>query len=235
LKDELLFILRRGGVAMRKVLPLFFVLLTSLLVFSATQPQMKALLNNFILEKEPFEITGTVKEVVYRPGGFGYLVLTTEATEVKVPVAEKLSLVVKPDEKVTVKGSKITAFIPISLETKGYRLVFRNRVPKDVQLTELKAKIKKIEVGKNYANIVILDENNKEYKFPAGLVPFWRNLKEGDEVNISGFERVFEIKESITVNGKTYILPAKELLTNLSRRTIVFKQRFTPRFFRHRL
>ncbi|QIV78209.1 hypothetical protein QQE94_03645 [Fervidobacterium pennivorans subsp. shakshaketiis] len=220
---------------MRKVLPLLFVLLTSFVVFSAAQPQVESLLNTFILEKVPFEITGTVKEVVYRPGGFGYLVLTTDETEVKVPVAGKLSLVVKPDEKVTVKGSKITAFIPTSLETNGYRLVFRNRIPKDVQLTELKAKIKSIEVGRNYANIVILDENNKEYKFPANFVPFWRNLKEGDEVKISGFNRTFEIKESITVDGKTYTLPAKERLTNLSQRTILFNQRFMPRLFRHRL
>lgn len=220
---------------MRRVLPLLFVLLLSLVVFSATQPQMKGFINNFILEKEPFEITGTVKEVVYRPGGFGYLVLTTEATEVKVPVAGKLSLVVKPEEKVTIKGSKITVFIPTSLEVKGYRLVFRNKVPKDAQLTDFEAKIKKIEIGKNYANIVILDKNNKEYKFPVGLVPFWRNLKEGDEVNISGFKRTFEIKESITVDGKTYTLPAKEFLTNLSQRSNMFKQRFMPRLFKHRL
>lgn len=219
---------------MRRVLSLLVILAGALMIFAATQPKALGMLENFILEKTPFEVTGTIKEVVYRPAGFGYIVVSTEATEVKIPFTGNLGALLKPEEKLVLKGSKITAFVPLSLEAKGYKLVFRNIVPKNVQLTEVKAKIKKILVSRTSVEILIVDENSKEYKLPASVVPFWKSLKEGDDVKITGFTRTFEVNESITIGGKTYLLSAKELMTRLEHRPNLFKQGYIAKFFKQR-
>ncbi|AMW32478.1 hypothetical protein NA23_03685 [Fervidobacterium islandicum] len=89
---------------MRRVLSLLVILAGALMIFAATQPKALGMLENFILEKTPFEITGTIKEVVYRPAGFGYTVVSDEATEVKIPFTGNLGTLLKPEEKVVLKG-----------------------------------------------------------------------------------------------------------------------------------
>ncbi|WP_448375509.1 hypothetical protein [Fervidobacterium sp.] len=200
----------------KSIVLLALLVISSVIIFAAPQTHRNALINSFVLEKTPFEISGVVKEVVIGLRGFGYALLVTEDAEVKVPVAGQLITLLKSGTKVTVKGTKVTAFIPVSLEAVSYKLVIRRNVPEDLEKLEILAKIKKIEIARNYADVILIDEKGKEYRIPANFIPFWKNLKEGTEVKITGVKRTFELRESITIDGKTYLLPSKEAMNRIA-------------------
>jgi hypothetical protein len=219
---------------MRKNIVLTVLFIVNILIFAGIQTNQNTLLSNFILEKTPFEVSGTVKEVVVSPRGFGYTLVTTDSGELKVPAVGQLISLLKSGTKVSVKGTKVTAFIPISLEADGYKVILKKRLPEDTEKVEISVKVKKIEIGRNYVNVVLVDEQGKDLTIPAALIPFWKNLKEGDEAKITGFKKTFELKESITVDGKTYMLPAQHVAQKIAFITQNRKSMPDMKYFKYR-
>ncbi|MGQ9856786.1 MAG: hypothetical protein ACUVQF_08620 [Fervidobacterium sp.] len=198
---------------MKRYFALVLIAIVTVISLGSVRPfQMQDYLKDFILDKTPYEISGTVKEIVVGPRGSGYVILTTEATEVKLPGMLLNLSTLKVGTKIDIKGTRYIVLVPTSLETDGYKLMFRRNVPQGVETVAVNATIKSIEITKTAVNIVIVDESKKEYRLPAAVVPFWKNLKEGMKVTLNGVKRTVEVKESITVDGKTYKLEPRAYL-----------------------
>ncbi|MEJ5257421.1 MAG: hypothetical protein WHS64_04145 [Fervidobacterium sp.] len=219
---------------MKRYLGLVFILIFTVISIGAIKPfQMQDYLKNFILDKTSYETSGTVKEIVVGPRGAGYVVLTTEATEVKLPGMFLNLSTLKVGTKIDIKGTKYIVFVPTSLEADGYKLILRRKVPQGVETMAVNGTIKNIEITKTAVTIVIVDENNKEYRLPAAIIPFWKNLKQGTKITFTGLKRTIEVKESITIDGKTYKLePRAYLMQQFGMATQCFPTLMMHRFGR---
>lgn len=173
----------------------------------ANQDVLTTLGTILTIEKTTFELSGQVKEVVMGLRGNGYVTITTEDTEVRVPLSFANPTAVKIGSNVVVKGIKTTFVAPIYVETSGYKIQLRRKpLRDDLDYTTLSFKIKKIEVTKTTATIVLTDEQGKELKIPAQIIPIWKNLKAGDDFKITGVKRIVNLPESIVIDGVSYKL-----------------------------
>ena len=191
---------------MKRVLSVLLIVIP--LVLSLANPDVLSTLSTILtIEKESFEISGQVKEVVMGLRGNGYVTITTEGTEVRVPLSFANPTAVKIGSNAVVKGIKTTFVAPIYVEASGYKIQLRRKpLRDDLDYTTLSFKIKKIEVTKTTATIVLTDEQGKELKIPAQIIPIWKNLKAGDDFKITGVKRTVNIPESIAIDGVSYKL-----------------------------
>jgi len=191
---------------MKRVLSVLLIVIP--LVLSLANPNVFTTLSNILtIEKTTFELSGQVKEVVMGLRGNGYVTITTEDTEVRVPLSFANPTAVKIGSKVIVKGTKTTFLAPFYIEVSGYKIQLRRKpLRDDIDYTTLSFKIKKIEVTKTTATIVLTDEQGKELKIPAQIIPIWKNLKAGDDFKITGVKRIVNLPESIVIDGVSYKL-----------------------------
>lgn len=191
---------------MKRVLSVLLIVIP--LVLSLASPNVFTTLSDILtIEKTTFELSGQVKEVVMGLRGNGYVTITTEDTEVRVPLSFANPTAVKIGSTAVVKGIKTTFVAPIYIEASGYKIQLRRKpLRDDLDYTTLSFKIKKIEVTKTTATIVLTDEQGKELKIPAQIIPVWKNLKPGDDFKITGVKRSINVPESIVIDGITYKL-----------------------------
>lgn len=191
---------------MKRVLSVLLIVIP--LVLSLANPNVFTTLSNILtIEKTTFELSGQVKEVVMGLRGSGYVTITTEDTEVKVPLSFANPTAVKIGSNVVVKGIKTTFVAPIYVEASGYKIQLRRKSIRDgLEYTTLSFKIKRVEVTKTTATIVLTDEQGKELKIPAQIIPVWKNLKPGDDFKVTGVKRSINVPESIVIDGITYKL-----------------------------
>lgn len=191
---------------MKRVLSVLLIVIP--LVLSLASPNVFTTLSDILtIEKTTFELSGQVKEVVMGLRGNGYVTITTEDTEVRVPLSFANPTAVKIGSNAVVKGIKTTFVAPIYIEASGYKIQLRRKSIRDgLEYTTLSFKIKRVEVTKTTATIVLTDEQGKELKIPAQIIPVWKNLKPGDDFKITGVKRSINVPESIVIDGITYKL-----------------------------
>ncbi|MCX7653300.1 MAG: hypothetical protein N2Z58_01265 [Fervidobacterium sp.] len=189
---------------MRKVLGVLFTVVP-LVLSLAIQGSFASLSNILTLEKSSFELSGQVKEVVMGLKGNGYVTVTSEGTDVRIPLSFANPTAVKVGSSISVKGTKTTFVVPIYIETSGYRIQLRLKPIRDtLEYVTLSFKIKKIEISKTDATLILADDKGKEIKLPAQVIPVWRNLKVGDDFKITGVKRTSIVPESIVIDGVKY-------------------------------
>uniref|UniRef100_A0A7C5U2W5 DUF5666 domain-containing protein n=1 Tax=Fervidobacterium nodosum TaxID=2424 RepID=A0A7C5U2W5_9BACT len=206
---------------MKKVIGILLVIIP--FVISLANPDILSALSGILtVEKTSFELTGQVKEVVMGLRGNGYVTIktdktdTAESTEVRVPLSFANPTAVKIGSKVVVKGTQTTFLAPIYIEASEYKVQLRrNPIRDNLDYTTLSFKIKRIEVTKTTATIILADEKGKEVKIPAQIIPVWKNLKVGDDFKITGIKRSVNLPESIVIDGVSYKLSQQPNFTPL--------------------
>ncbi|MGC8820846.1 MAG: hypothetical protein ACP5PP_07090 [Fervidobacterium sp.] len=191
---------------MKKFLSIFLLTLLVLVSFAATTKTVGNIFSLLVLEKSSFEVSGKVKEVVMGIRGNGYALITSDSTDIRIPLLFANPTAVKVGSDITVNGSKVSFVIPLYFETSGYKIQIRHAVKQNTETTTLEFKVKDIQISKNSATIVLVDSMQKEYTIPAQIIPIWKNLRAGDSFKVVGIKRTVELPETILIDGKTYHL-----------------------------